>query len=644
MTWTLVRKELRDLRPWGVLSVLFGLIDLLDPLFEQPDQRPLSATFHSGSAVGAVLWLVAFAIGSGLSTREEDDGTLAFLDGLPLARGRVFATKCAVTVALVLLWPLVRWSGVLTLHALSRGSLDQAFHADILLRAFGLELLLIVNAVGLGAALGRLRSLTWLVAGAVAVGLRLLTDAYPRAAVLNPVALLDGELTSAGLALDPESIAVQLALGVLGLLIGLHGFVRAGRSSDNRLARRPVIGALVAAGTVIALLTALVLWARDEAEAEQDDDDYSDGEVTTWFAPSAPAQTATRHYRFSYPAERAERALELAGEADAVFERVHALLGVPPGEPIDVDASGSSENTHGTAFFGRIRLELDSDVRVVLAHETSHVVAQRLAGGERAQLWDHAPTLNEGLATWVERHFTDDALRDTRRGDPAEQSGALVLAALHVRRELVLEELADLEQLAQLRDENLKYPAGQALIAATVQLYGAPALPRLLRAFADPRLPRDLHGLSLWQASFQLAGMDLGAVENHMFRAVALVAHERADELAALARPRVRLVRVGEVLGVQPLLDGEPAVDEGAAPLVLRFRPAPDSGREMIETKAAYVAKPVWRDPRRIRGGRICVQPGLVLPDRQVLYEAWICLPTADAEPWTAEAGASDEP
>src|SRR5690606_9261422 len=100
----------------------------------------------------------------------------------------------------------------------------------------------------------------------------------------------------------------------------------------------------------------------------------------------------------------------------------------------------------------------------------------------------------------------------------------LILAALHTRRELDVEELANPALLAQRRDENLKYPAGEALISATVELYGREAIPRLLAAFGDPRLPTDMRGVPMWQATFQLAGMDLGAVIDEFYRDITVFA------------------------------------------------------------------------------------------------------------------------
>jgi hypothetical protein len=329
----------------------------------------------------------------------------------------------------------------------------------------------------------------------------------------------------------------------------------------------------------------------------------------------------TRHYRISYPAHEAGAALALAAGADAVFERVHELLGVPPGDPIDVDASGSAPNTHGMAFLGRLQMELDSEVLAVLAHETAHVAAQRAAGAERDWLWQTAGTLSEGLASWVETRFR----ARVERGDER----MLLLAAMHSRRELVIEELADPIAVQRVRDVSVEYAAGEALIAALVRLHGEDAVARLLQAFADPRLPTDLRGFALWQSTFQLAGFDLGAVVDEFYRGIESYAAANADRIAALPRPRVVLVRLGRSVGAMLVLD-VPQTDAAEHPLVIRFRPAPDSPLTDYQRFSATPNEPVWPRSRTMMGGRICVQPGVEI-GAEVLFEPWTCLPSSEA-------------
>jgi len=374
MNAALFRKELRDLLPSGFLSLAFGLSNVAQLLLEQVDSTPLGQTFYLLNAVTVVFyWLIAFAIGTGLAIREHDDRTLAFLDGLPVSRSRVFLVKCVVMSLLVLIGPLLELFAVGALHWLSRGSLDRELHGLLLVQAFALQALLLVNGLMLGAAFGRLRSLAWIAAGLTATALLLFIERVPRAALLDPMSLLDWEWTTAAIVVDGETVRTQIAVTLLAAVAAWHGFVRAGKGRPALNLSGPIASAAIVVATIAtAAVVAMVVLRPFEDTVLAD---MPGGEGRYRFAPSPPAQTVTRHYRISYPSHEAEAALALATEADAVFERVHALLGLPPGDVIEVDASGSAPNTHGTAFLGRLRMELDSEVLAVLAHETAHVAA-----------------------------------------------------------------------------------------------------------------------------------------------------------------------------------------------------------------------------------------------------------------------------
>ncbi|HEY3517360.1 MAG TPA: hypothetical protein VGL98_09970, partial [Gammaproteobacteria bacterium] len=232
-----------------------------------------------------------------------------------------------------------------------------------------------------------------------------------------------------------------------------------------------------------------------------------------------------------------------------------------------------------------------------------------------------AGTLNEGLASWVETRFRSRAERTDDR--------MLLLAAMHSRRELVIEELADPILVQRVRDVSVQYAAGEALFAALVRLHGEGAVARLLQAFADPRLPSDLRGYALWQSTFQLAGFDLGAVVDEFYRGIEEHAAANADRIAALPRPRVVLVRLGRSIGAMLVLDSSQS-DSAAHPLVIRFRPAPDSPLTDLQRFSATPNEPVWPRSRTMLGGRVCVQAGVEI-GAEVLFEPWTCLPTGEA-------------
>lgn len=614
MRFAVWRKELRELRPYLLLALFLSVLNFLDFSFEWIDSLPLGSTFARLYEWSVPVFVVAFAIGTGISNRERNDRTLSFIDGLPLGRLELFFAKLLAALLVLMLLPVLQALMLMVLHLWARGTLDQALHPDLVIQLLALQAVTVFVGLALGTALGLLRSLAWSAVGMLAAALAVLRHEIPWMEALNPIALALPKLRGARWEVPWDALWIQLAVAVALLLLGAIGFVRAGLPRGADRARHPVVNGLLVLVTAGSLFGAVALWMPHE---EDQDHSGAVAEEGPYFPPSAPAQMHTAHYRFSYPAHAANQALPLTTAADRVFGRVHELLGAAPGEPIEADLSGSQHNTVGTAFFGRLRMELTDDAVAVLAHETSHVVAARLAGGERATLWDQAVVLNEGIASWVERDFATEA------GRKEVEAHRFVLAALHQRHRLHLDELYDFDSFAASWDEGLKYPIGAALIDATVEVYGTEAVGRLVHAFAEPRLPQDLSGFALWSAVFQLAGMDLGRVTDAFFAQVIEDARLHEASLNELPRPIPFLVRTDEEIAVDVQLDR--ALPDGWS-VMLRFRPGPDSGADTYSTRRVRPGKPVPRDWRSTRRGEVCVQAGL----RRgwiTLYEEWTCLP-----------------
>lgn len=437
MSAALVRKELRELRPFAWLGLLFTILTVIDEVALQPRARGLESTFASlVSYDNAFLYFLVSALGTGLAVRGHEEGTLAFLEGLPLTRTRVFLTKLACSLGVLLIYPCLQLTLFTTLHLLARTSLEPAGH--------------------LSGGAGR--------AGAGRAGVRGRAGARPQPPVVAPGARR-------------------------------HRPAAAQREASANLCAEPLRAARAAAPR-----GALASGAR--------------GAGRTAGARGGPRPRGVGRLR---PPGRAPRralvARALAERADEVFAEVHARLHVALGEPIDVDTSGSRLSTVGTAFLGRVRLVLDDEAVLTLAHETAHVVATRLAGGERAHLFAKA-----------------------------------------------------------------------ALVEALVKRQGPLALKRVLESFADARLPKDLSGLLLWQAVFQLAGVDLGAVLDTLHRDAKADLERLGPQVLRLPRPRAVLVRAPATrpdhVGVRLRLDGD--VPQGFEPVV-RLRAGDDSPQSTCE-------------------------------------------------------------
>src|SRR5216117_3038260 len=71
-----------------------------------------------------MMFTVAFALAASLLVREGDDRTLAFLDGLPLSRTRMFLTKVGLALGVLWLIPLSDLLLKILLYSWSRTSLE----------------------------------------------------------------------------------------------------------------------------------------------------------------------------------------------------------------------------------------------------------------------------------------------------------------------------------------------------------------------------------------------------------------------------------------------------------------------------------------------------------------------------------------
>ncbi len=620
MTLTLFRKEFRALRPYWVLAILLMVLSASEVIFTLPGPRSLASNFPSlaGSTLSFLYAMVALALGTGISVKERDEGTLGFLDSLPVTRTRVFLVKLAAAMLVLVALPVFQILWAVFEHALARGSLDWPFRWNLLLGSLLMQTQLMATFLAAGTLLGFARSLTWMLVGVVAIAIQRLVHLVPRAAALDPFRLIESGIEGVRWRYDVEAILVQGVVALVCVSLSLVFFVRAGRSRTVLVNPRPVVGAIVTVITLGVLFIAVYLWQGTSGPREPD------GEPDLEAIPSsAPASTTTKHYEFSYPSIESQPALALAEKGDETYERVSQLLGADGGAPILVDLSGTVRNTVGTAFRDRIRMRADDEAVATLAHETGHVIARRIVGEEGFRRWSHARVLDEGLASWIEGHFLEHPV--------AEQQ---VLAALLDRDELKLGEIIEFEAFARNGDEDLKYVIGRGLIDAMVKRYGPDSIHRLLAAFGAEQLPPKLSGATLWQTAFQLAGMDLSLVADDFFARVdERLALERA-EIDALPRPEARLVTKDDWYGVEVRLP-----DEGdSRRLTVRFRPAPDSSPDQYDRVVVKNGEVAWRNAERIQRQRICFQAGVQLAPKATLFEQWTCLPLSSAAPWEAAA------
>ncbi len=613
----LLRKEFRELRPFLLLGVFLLLLDLIEWFTEQLDLQPLAVNIGASSqALAVLLFFIAFAAGTGLLVREMDDRTLAFLDGLPVSRARVFGVKILVAAIVLLLYPAGHLLMLVAQHLISRQSLDHALHAALLWRTAAMICVVTGTGLALGLLLGYLRALCWLTLGLLALALITLLHFLPGISVLNPVALLEMRLVGLQWQVLSAPLFTQLGLMAASALLALGIFVSANGGGGRKLRQwlgRPLASAAVTLATIGICLAALVVFAVLFADKEKPA--AGGNGAAAKFADSPVVSRRTERYSFSYHSQQAEQAQALLQDADRVYAEVAALLGAGDGARIDVDLTGSLQNTEGTAFHDRIRMHLGRNPRKTLAHETAHVLAHRLAGDERERELSKMSVLNEGLATWVHNQIAGNgALSDIERFQ----------AAVVSRRHLVKpEQLTDVDAFARHSDINLRYPLGAALVESLVARHGRDAPNKLLLALGNPDFPRSLAGTELWYAAFQAAGFDLGQTFDDYSRRLQGWEAEFAERIAALPRPRVSLDYSAGKVGVELRWEGQ--MPEGWR-AVVRIRPMADSPLDqymMLQLGPGAVA---WVTRSTLVNEQLCFQPGLRTEDAAI-FETWSCVP-----------------
>ncbi|HLL54924.1 MAG TPA: ABC transporter permease, partial [Myxococcaceae bacterium] len=323
----LLRKELRDQRPFALLGLFFVVLELLSDLFlVDPVRQTLAVTFDpkfkaSGDLAG-ITAVIAFAIGAGLLIREQDDRTLEFLESMPVSRLHIFTVKVAVALGITLIYPVVDTLYLFLCHGLSTTSLDRGLHLDVLGMGLGLRVAQVFILLSLAVALAHFRRLYWLLIGVMFSAFNLARDRMPGLELLNPFALAAPRFEGTRWKFPAEALGWQLLVGGVLMALSLGLFLGMGEQLLRRIdgkTRGSVVGGLVTVATVGVCLFTLVRLMDDP-----DDSNKAPGgaKPAYTFETAKPTHTQTARYRFTYASNQKKRAEQVVERADAVFDTV----------------------------------------------------------------------------------------------------------------------------------------------------------------------------------------------------------------------------------------------------------------------------------------------------------------------------------
>lgn len=618
----LLRKELRSIRPFIGLVLAIIAFGVLQELFAGlPNAQPLAQAYGDYVALGhegtTVTFILTFALASGLLVREYDEGTMEFLDSLPVSRSRVFAVKVAMALlVLALLVVLDVGTGAL-LHALSRNSLDRSFHVPLLATAIALRMCQLFVLLSLGLALSFLRRFGWLVLGLLFWGYILLRERLPAIALLDLFAIGEAHFEGDRWTVPRRPLAVQMSLAVVLMAIAYGMFLGLGdrlMRGFQRLTQTRVGNAcLLAGGFMMAMVCgALVVRFMQTQYADYEPDENG---VTIVYPSWTTSRARSQHYEFIYPTNLSGRARELIDDADSVHDKVSAFLGADAGGTIVVDATSYLPRHAGVAFWDKIRLDLSTTdhigtLRSILGHETTHVFLERLSDTRLSDKMNSTRFFHEGVASYVEyRLFDPEQSIDTLRS---------VAAVMRSRDEVDFAEMVDSGLLSARRDTNLVYPLGELFVEAVVERYGEPAVGKIVRALVREDAPEGLAGLELWRDVFQACAFNLDEVVDEFFAKLDAAVDQHAELINGL--PRLRGLFDADIYYVYVTVQWEPI--EGWRP-ICRFRQSEDTSDRLYLIGESDDGELFYLDRSSFPASSLWYQLGLSDGEARVVYEPW---------------------
>jgi len=536
------------MRPMALLIVaFFALAKLYELATEFPD---VPREIEGDEAMGMLMILLLFGCmtGAGLLVSESNDGTLGFLDGLPVSRTRVFFAKILAGVAVIALVPLLELADDTFTQAIMRQSTDAPFPWDHLwVGALGQSAVAFYILAG-AALLSFARRWFALAIGFVFWGflwLRLNNVAWIE--LFDPYALLAYGTQDEVVWIPWRQIATVSGVGAVLLGFSWLGFLGLG----DRARRSRLLGALLRFAGFVLLPVVWIGAMYNFSKVVSVEPARSAGNPT---GDAAFGHTTTKRYEFLFRESQRKQAQKLIAEADSIHDQVTGFLGAAPmPERIVVDlGSPVLEHFAGLTNWTKIRMPLTTTrvgLAAVLGHETTHVYIDQLSDGVLARKPNSARFFHEGLATYVEQKFfcTPEERAAMRRA----------AAAAQVRGKVSFELLADDAALEKKRDGLLVYPLGEVFCEALVTSYGNGAPGKLLRAIGRSGAPAGLKGTALWRDAMQACGFNLERVLAEDEASLDRAEKEEAGFLATLPRLTGRVEVVGGEIVIHAQYQGK---------------------------------------------------------------------------------------
>lgn len=588
-------KEWVSLRPFALLLFalfVFGLF--MVQASEYFDDLPIWENFLSETTpVGLETFILCVVVSMGLVVREKDEGTLLYLDGLPLSRFSVYLAKwiCAVVLilALNLLWTLE----AIVYELLSRGSASPPTPWRSIGVFTVLESFLSAYFITILIAFSFLRRWALIAIGGIFwIIFWLKSMQVPYAELLDPFTLIEPPAEIDERWEWPRlQLIVMTVMAAIAWIAGYFIFsLRQGASNAFTCGMKEAWwGKLAWFCAIVLVIGIFVATSWDEGvKAAAEEAEKAKSRPSPLEGNEEVVTTGSGRFLFIYRDKDRRRMKTLVENADPVFETVADFLEVPEttrNERITVNLSSPlASHSAGQAYWKKIRMALPENPKeaegetkgereaiAILGHELTHVFIDQITQGRLRDSFDSARWFHEGLASYVEFRFFHDDTEAT----PYRRWVALASRW----NEVEFAEMVENSVFSSLRDPSLAYPAGYLWVDSLVRVYGDEAPAKLLGAIGREDGPWLLEGLALWRDACLAAGYDLERVLSDFRTQLKILRTEFDGELAAF--PEITsgsAVRRGEKIIIQPQLpEGWNKTLPENASLVCRVRPRPNA-------------------------------------------------------------------
>lgn len=270
-------------------------------------------------------------------------------------------------------------------------------------------------------------------------------------------------------------------------------------------------------------------------------------------------------FKFSWSGDETRPMSRLFQESEEILKHVKMTLGItkePETAPITVEFSDQPDfhGNEGSAHWNKIMLSYPlkgyTQLRIVFAHELTHILAGRLSDGEFSD--PKLKVVNEGLATWVS---------ETLYGKSPDSNPDL-LETEKFSHSL----LWDYDELKKVFGSGAEYEAGRIAIDQIVKSYGERSIKCFLQNLARLKSPGWKNPTANRDGVFRACNIDRLVIESRVALEILMIKAQGVFVRSFLPPLHVQMERSEEGISFRIAREGRLDLE-----MIAQFRRAPDA-------------------------------------------------------------------